>query len=235
MVDLSRTEYLIGKDKLELLKKKKVLLCGVGGVGSFVAEGLCRSGLGELDIVDYDKIDPSNINRQIMVDKNNIGEIKVEALKKRLELISDTKITAYNTFIDENFMIEKDYDYIVDCIDTLTSKFILVKKAKEKNIRIISALGSASRIDPSNIKLTTLDKTRNDPLAKRFRNLVKKEGFKDKIEVVYIDSLPVKTNIIQEGKTNKERYPLGSLIFVTASVGLYIGKIIFERLIEDEI
>ena len=234
MVDLSRVEYLVGKDALKLLKKKHVLLGGVGGVGSFVAEALARSGIGKLTLVDYDVVDPSNLNRQLMSSKNNIGEIKVEAIKKRIEEVSDCKVKIKNCFIDETFKLDEDYDYVVDCIDTLTSKFVLVKLCAEKKIKIICSLGSACRLDPSNIKFTTLDKTRNDPLAKAFRNLVKKENFKKKIEVVYVDSVPIKTNIIKEGKTNKEKYPLGSSMFVVGSVGLYIASIVFNRLLKEE-
>lgn len=234
MVDLSRLEYLIGKDNINKLHDKHVLLCGVGGVGSFVAEGLCRSGLGKITLVDYDKIDSSNINRQLMVDKDNIGEIKVEVLKRHLNKISDTEVIAINRFIDDSFDFNDKYDYVIDCIDTLTSKFILVKLADKHNIPIICSLGSARRIKPENIKLTTLDKTRNDPLAKAFRQLVKKENFKKKIEVVYVDTPAIKTGIIKEGTTNKEKYPLGSSIFVVGSVGLYIASIVFNRLIGEE-
>ena len=234
MVDLSRLEYLIGKDNINKLHDKHVLLCGVGGVGSFVAEGLCRSGLGKITLVDYDKIDSSNINRQLMVDKDNIGEIKVEVLKRHLNKISDTEVIAINRFIDDSFDFIDKYDYVIDCIDTLTSKFILVKLADKHNIPIICSLGSARRIKPENIKLTTLDKTRNDPLAKAFRQLVKKENFKKKIEVVYVDTPAIKTGIIKEGTTNKEKYPLGSSIFVVGSVGLYIASIVFNRLIGEE-
>lgn len=234
MVDLSRLEYLIGKDNINKLHDKHVLLCGVGGVGSFVAEGLCRSGLGKITLVDYDIIDSSNINRQLMVDKNNIGEIKVEVLKRHLYKISDSEVIAINTFIDDSFDLKDRYDYVIDCIDTLTSKFILVKLADKHNIPIICSLGSARRIKPENIKLTTLDKTRNDPLAKAFRQLVKKENFKKKIEVVYVDTPAIKTGIIKEGNTNKEKYPLGSTIFVVGSVGLYIASIVFNRLIGKE-
>jgi len=232
MVDLSRIEYLIGKDSLKLLKKKHVLVCGVGGVGSFVSEALARSGVGHLTLVDYDVVEKSNLNRQLMSNKNNIGEIKVEALKKRIEEVSDCKVKVINTFIDENFKITKKYDYIVDCIDTLTSKFILVKKANELNIPILCSLGSAKRIKPVNITLTSLDKTRNDPLAKAFRQLVKKERFNKKIEVVYVDTPAIQTKVVKKGKTNKEKYPLGSSIFVVGSVGLFISSVIFERLLE---
>ena len=234
MVDLSRLEYLIGKDNINKLHDKHVLLCGVGGVGSFVAEGLCRSGLGKITLVDYDIIDSSNINRQLMVDKDNIGEIKVEVLKRHLNKISDSEVIAINKFIDDSFDFEDRYDYVIDCIDTLTSKFILVKLADKYEIPIICSLGSARRIKPENIKLSSLDKTRNDPLAKAFRQLVKKERFKKKIEVVYVDTPAIKTGIIKEGTTNKEKYPLGSSIFVVGSVGLYIASIVFNRLIGKE-
>lgn len=233
MVDLSRMEYLIGKESLEQIKKRKVLICGCGGVGSFVAEALCRSGLGYLTLLDYDKVEPSNLNRQLMSDKHNIGQIKTEALKKRLEDVSDTKIDTINAFVDDNFELDKDYDYVVDCIDTLTSKFTLVKKCHSAGIPVLSSLGSARRMKVENITLTSLDKTRNDPLAKAFRSLVKKENYRKKIEVVYVDSPAMKTNVVKEGTTHKEKYPLGSSIFVVGSVGLYIASIVYERLLKE--
>lgn len=224
MVDLSRLENLVGKDALKTLKKKHVLVCGVGGVGSFVAEALARSGVGKLTLVDFDKIDPSNLNRQLMSNKNNIGNCKVEELKKHLEEISDCKIKIENVYIDESYKLKARYDYVVDCIDSLNSKFYLVKLCHEKSVPVISSLGSAKRTKIENIKLSTLDKTRNDPLAKAFRNLVKKEKYKHKIEVVFVDSAPIQT---------KEKI-LGSSIFVVGSVGLYIASIVFERLIKGE-
>ena len=234
MVDLSRMEYLIGKEKLEKVKNKKVLVCGVGGVGSFVAEGLCRSGLGHITLLDYDKVEASNLNRQLMTTKDNIGMSKVEALKKRLEEVSDTEVDTIETFIDENFVLDKDYDYVVDCIDTLTAKFALVKLCHKNKVPVLSSLGSARRLKPENITLTSLDKTKNDPLAKAFRSLAKKEGYKKKIEVVFVDTPAVKINVVKQGNTNKEKYPLGSSIFTVGSVGLYIAAIVYERLIDKE-
>lgn len=221
MVDLSRIESLIGKDAIEVLQTKHVLICGVGGVGSFVAEALARSGVGTLTLIDFDVIDSSNLNRQLMTNKTNIGNIKVEELKKHLEEISDVKVNIKNIFIDDTFKLDEEYDYVVDCIDTLTSKFHLVKMCHEKKIPILSSLGSARRIKPENIKLTTLDKTRNDPLAKAFRQIVKKENYKHKIEVVYVDTPALKTN----------DNTLGSTMFVVGSVGLYIASIVFDRLL----
>ncbi len=235
MVDLSRMEYLIGADALARVKQKKVLLCGCGGVGSFVAEALCRSGLGHITLLDYDLVEPSNLNRQLMSTKENIGMIKVEALKRRLEDVSDTVVDTIRTFIDEDFELDKDYDYVIDCIDTLTAKFTLVKKCHEKGIPVLCSLGSARRLKPEKITLTTLDKTRNDPLAKAFRGIVKKEGYRKKIEVVFVDTPAVKTNVVREGNTNKEKYPLGSAVFTVGSVGLYIAEVVYERLIREEI
>ncbi|MCR4856134.1 MAG: tRNA threonylcarbamoyladenosine dehydratase [Erysipelotrichaceae bacterium] len=235
MVDLSRMEYLIGADALARVKQKKVLLCGCGGVGSFVAEALCRSGLGHITLLDYDLVEPSNLNRQLMSTKENIGMIKVEALKRRLEEVSDTVVDTIRTFIDEDFELDKDYDYVIDCIDTLTAKFTLVKKCHEKGIPVLCSLGSARRLKPEKITLTTLDKTRNDPLAKAFRGIVKKEGYRKKIEVVFVDTPAVKTNVVREGNTNKEKYPLGSAVFTVGSVGLYIAEVVYERLIREEI
>ena len=234
MVDLSRMEYLVGREALDRVKEKKVLVCGCGGVGSFVAEGLCRSGLGNITLLDYDRVEPSNLNRQLMTTKDNIGERKIDALKRRLDEVSDAKVDTIEVFIDENFVLDKDYDYVVDCIDTLTAKFRLVKLCHEKGIPVLSSLGSARRLKPENIKLTTLDRTRNDPLAKAFRNLVKKENYRKKIEVVFADTPAVKTGVVREGNTNKEKYPLGSSIFTVGSVGLYIASIVYERLIREE-
>ncbi len=235
MVDLSRMEYLVGADALARVKQKRVLLCGCGGVGSFVAEALCRSGLGYITLLDYDKVEPSNLNRQLMSTKENIGQIKTEALKRRLEEVSDTVVDTIETFIDEDFELDKDYDYVIDCIDTLTAKFTLVKKCHEKGVPVLCSLGSARRLKPEKITLTTLDKTRNDPLAKAFPNIVKKEGYRKKIEVVFVDTPAVKTNVVREGRTNKEKYPLGSAVFTVGSVGLYIAEVVYERLIREEI
>lgn len=217
---LNRIEILVSKEKLKELKKKRVLVCGVGGVGSFVCEALARSGIGHLTICDYDVIDETNLNRQLMTNKNNIGQIKVDVLKKRLEEISDAKVDTINTYINADFDLG-NYDYVVDCIDSLNSKFELVKKAHEKKIPIISSLGTAKRLTCSNIKRTTLDKTRNDPLAKAFRTLVKKNNYRKKINVVYVDSPAIQT---------KE---LGSSIFTVGSAGLFIASEVFNDLLKQ--
>ena len=222
--NLIRLEALIGKDKIDILKNKKVLICGVGGVGSFVAESLARSGIGFLTLIDFDVIDESNLNRQLMTNKNNIGSPKVEELKKRINSYCDCAVETHQIKIDSTFLLDKYYDYVIDCVDNLTAKFQIVKQAQQKNIKVISSLGTAKRLEIKELKYTTLDKTRNDPLARKFRELVKKEKYYKKIPVVYYDypALPTKDNI------------LGSAIFTPASAGLYIGSIVFNELIGEK-
>lgn len=229
-----RLSYLIGKKGIDRLNRAKVMICGCGGVGSFVAEALARSGIGHITLVDFDRIEASNLNRQLMSDKTVIGEAKTAVLKDRLTKISNADIKTIDTFIDENFLIDDDYDYVIDCIDVLTSKFNLVKKCHKAGVRVISALGSAKRLSPEHIKFTTLDKTRNDPLAKAFRNIVKKHHYRHKIEVAFIDQPPLAVNIVQEGATHKERYPLGSAVFAVGSLGLYIAYVVTDRLLKEE-
>lgn len=231
---LLRMEYLIGPEGLEKLQASKVMVCGVGGVGSFVAEALARSGIGHLILVDFDTIDISNLNRQLETDKLNIGKSKVQEMAKRIELVSDCQVECRECFIDNDFVLE-DVDYVVDAIDILCSKFALVKKAHAKKIPVVSSLGAARRLNPSNIIYTSLDKTRNDPLAKNFRQLIKKEGYKKKIKVVYSDSAPNATTIFnQEGKTRKVQFPLGSSMMVVGSMGLKIASVVIEELLRNK-
>lgn len=231
---LERLAYLVGDSGIDQLKKARVMICGCGGVGSFVAEALARSGVGSITLVDFDRVEASNLNRQLMSDKTVINELKTTVLKSRLNKISDADVKTIDTFIDDSFVISGHYDYVIDCIDVLTSKFALVKKCHEAGIRVISALGSAKRLSPDHIKLTTLDKTRNDPLAKAFRQIVKKQHYRRKIEVVFIDQPPLAVNIVKDGDTHKEKYPLGSAVFAVGSLGLYLAYVVTDRLLKEE-
>lgn len=231
---LLRMQYLIKDEGLLKLKSSTVMICGVGGVGSFVAEALARSGVGKLILVDFDTIDISNLNRQLETTNDNIGFSKVKEMAKRIKLVSDCEVEVKECFIDENFKLEK-VDYVVDAIDILCSKFALVKMAHRLKIPIVSSLGAARRLNPDKIIYTTLDKTRNDPLAKNFRNLVKKEKYLKKIKVVYSDTAPLEvTAFNKEGKTRKAQFPLGSSIMVVGSIGLKIAAIVIEELLKEK-
>jgi tRNA A37 threonylcarbamoyladenosine dehydratase len=228
----TRTELLIGVESLEKLSKATVLVLGLGGVGGFACESLARSGIGKLIIVDNDTVNITNLNRQIIATKATIGKLKTEVMKERIELVSDTKVEIINTFVDESFKIPK-CDYIVDCIDTLTSKFYVQKQSSNLSIPCISSLGMANRLDPSKIVVTTLDKTSYDPLARSFRNLVKKEHYNNKIKVVLSTEVPMKKTMYNEdGVTRKEKYILSSMIFVPAAAGLVLSSYVVKELIK---
>lgn len=232
---LERLRYLIGTQNLEILAKKRVMICGIGGVGSFTAEALARSGIGTLILVDKDIVDITNLNRQLMTTKQNIGRSKVEVLKERIESISDCNVEIHHCFIDENFEVD-NVDYVADCIDTLTAKMALVRKCMEKNIPIISALGSAKRLRAENICVTTLDRSKNDPLARNWRLLCKKERFPSRcIRVVYSDSPLYQQECCEkEGATRKERFPLGSIAFVVGAVGLKVAEVLYHDLLKKD-
>ena len=178
----SRTESLIGKDSLNILKNSKVIVFGIGGVGSFTVESLCRCGIGEISLVDFDTIDITNINRQIHAMSNNIEKYKVDEMKKRIELINpDIKVNTFKKKLDknnvENFNL-KYYDYVVDAIDIITSKIYLIKCCYENNINIISAMGAGNKLDPTRFKVVDIYKTSGCPLARVMRRELKKLGIK---------------------------------------------------------
>jgi len=186
---------LIGEENFKKIKDTKILLVGVGGVGSFAFEALIRSGFQNITIIDKDVVEESNINRQLVANLNTIGISKVEvALNKTKEINKNINIKAINVFLSKDNIndLDKDFDYIIDACDTLNTKLELIKFATENNIKIISSMGVGNRIDASRIKISRLDKTNNDPLAKKLRKLVKENNLNNKIPVVCSDEMPYK-------------------------------------------
>ncbi len=186
---------LIGEDDFNKIKNAKILLVGIGGVGGFSYEALIRSGFQNITIIDNDKIEITNLNRQIITNKNVIGEYKVDVASNIAKSINENiKIKPYNMFLDKNSIntLDKDFDYIIDACDTLQAKFELIKFASVNNIKIISSMGVGNRVDASLVKVTKLNKTCNDPLAKRLRKLVKDNNINADIPVVFSEELPYK-------------------------------------------
>ena len=215
---------LIGEDNLEKIKKSNVVLVGVGGVGGFVLEALVRSGITKITIYDNDCISLSNLNRQIISNIDNIDNEKVKEAKKRIKKINpDVKLKIYNTKIsNENIDILKDFDYIIDACDDVLAKVAMIKYAKENAIKIICALGTGKRLDPTHIELTTLDKTYNDPLAKKIRNLLGKEKIKQDIPVVYASNKPLNNDVV-----------IASCIFPPAVAGIYMAYYVIDDIIKE--
>ena len=218
-----RTEIVLGKEKLEILKKSHVVICGIGGVGSYTLEALARIGVGHITVVDKDVVDITNINRQIIATVDNVGNSKVEVAKKRVSLINPAiKVEAVKEFIDESnipMYITKDVDYVVDAIDSTESKIALIKYCKEQDIKIISSMGTANKLDPLKLTVTDISKTEMCPLAKIVRKRLKEEGI-TKVKVVYSTEPAIKTNTTI----------LGSVSFVPSVAGLIIASEVVKDL-----
>lgn len=190
-----RTIKLYGEDVFNQIKESKVLLIGVGGVGSYALEALVRNGFTHITIVDYDKIDITNLNRQLITNINNIGHSKVIEGILRAKSINpnilidgqETKLTSDN--IDT--ILNVGYDYIIDACDTVDVKFALIKKSLHYSYKLISSMGTAKKIDPTKLAITTLDKTNNDPLARILRKKVKDANINKKIYVVSSTEVPI--------------------------------------------
>lgn len=223
MIDrFSRTYMLLGNDGMERLKNTRILLFGLGGVGGYVAEALARSGVGAMALVDADSVHISNLNRQIIATEETIGMKKTEAIRQRIASINpDCKLTLYDMFYlpDSENIISKDYDYIIDAIDTVTAKIDIVLKAQALNIPVISCMGTGNKLRPELLEITDLYKTSVCPLCRVMRTELKKRGCK-KLTVVYSPEKPLKPDpAFQED----ERTP-GSTAFVPPVAGLLIAS-----------
>ena len=227
----TRTEMLIGKQDLEKLKKSKVIVFGVGGVGGYTVEALVRSNIGEITIVDYDTIDITNINRQIIALHSTVGKYKVDAFRERIHDINpDCKVNVYKeklTVDNIDYFNLKGYDYIIDAIDNISSKIALAKYAYENNLSIISSMGMGAKLDPTRIKVSDVHKTSVCPLARVMRRELRKRNVK-KLKCVWSDEDSKGLHI--ENDTIGKRTP-SSISFVPSAAGLIIGGEVIKDLI----
>ena len=219
-----RFELLVG-DKINDIKSKKVLIIGVGGVGSYTVESLVRSGISNITIIDNDIIDITNLNRQLMTTIDNIGLSKVEVLEKRIKSINpDCNVTALNIFVDDSNIdsIITDYDYVVDACDTVKTKLSIIRVCNKLGIKLISSMGTGNKMNPSLLQVTDIYKTNYDPLAKLIRSNCRKMGIK-RLTVVCSKEIPIKKGI----KT------IPSNSFVPATAGLLITSYIINDIVGD--
>ena len=250
---LQREIFLLGEDKVEQLKESTVAVFGLGGVGGYAAEALCRAGVGNLILIDKDVFDITNLNRQIFSLRENIGEKKVEAAKKRLLSINpDLKIQTFDCFFDKDsisLIPWENLDYCVDAIDTMTSKIELVKACQKNKIPVISCMGTGFRMNPTKLRVADIYATSICPMAKAMRSLMRKEGIVS-CQAVYSTEVPIKPlsvhrNIIniptrefgEKGRElhgeyqSKQTGVIGSLSFVPASAGMIMAAVAVETLI----
>lgn len=221
-----RSALLLGNEALEILKNKTVLVVGIGGVGSFCVEALVRTGIGHLILVDKDKVESSNINRQLLATTETIDQVKVIVMKKRIQTLNpECKVDTYDCFYDcsmDEKIFSQKIDFVIDCIDSIKSKQDLAMACIQRDIPFLSSMGTARRLDPSKLEIMELEKTSYDPIAKRMRNWKRKNKIRNKIWVVCSTEPP---RPVEAGK------PLPSMIFVPASSGLLLASECVKKLI----
>lgn len=221
-----RSALLLGNEALEILKNKTVLVVGIGGVGSFCVEALARAGIGHLILVDKDKVESSNINRQLLATTETIDQVKVIVMKKRIQTLNpECRVDMYDCFYDcsmDEKIFSQKIDFVIDCIDSIKSKQDLAMACIQRDIPFLSSMGTARRLDPSKLEIMELEKTSYDPIAKRMRNWKRKNKIRNKIWVVCSTEPP---RPVEAGK------PLPSMIFVPASAGLLLASECVKKLI----
>ena len=229
-----RTELLIGSENLEKLKKSNVIVFGLGGVGGATVEALVRAGIGNLSIVDFDIVDITNLNRQLVATQSVVGKPKVEAARERILAIrSDINLTVYQEkFLKENsdlFFKDKTYDYIVDAIDLVTPKLDLIELATNLKIPIISSMGTGNKINPAMFEVADIKKTSVCPLAKVIRRELKKRRI-NKLKVVYSKEEPRKP--FNENGSREKSKNVGSISFVPPVVGMILASEVIKDICE---
>ena len=233
---LDRTKLLL-KDKIVNLQNASVLVVGLGGVGSFAAEFLTRSGIGKMTIVDGDKIEPTNINRQLPALYKTIGKYKTEVMAERLKNINpELKLKTINLFIqpeDFNQLVNSDkFDYIIDAIDSVSPKVYLILAAKQNKIKIVSAMGAGGKKDPSKVLVRDISKTRDDFLARIVRKRLKKKGIHKGVKCVFSTELQDVNSLEKTKNINFKKSHYGTISYMPALFGLYAAAEVINYLID---
>ncbi|WP_102345453.1 tRNA threonylcarbamoyladenosine dehydratase [Bacillus sp. Marseille-P3661] len=240
----SRNELAFGKEGLELLKNSTVAVLGIGGVGSFSAEALARSGVGRLILVDKDVVDITNVNRQLIALLSTVGQSKAELMKERIADINpDCEVIALKMFYTEETyeqFFSYGIDYVIDASDTISYKIHLMKECLKRNIYIISSMGAANKMDPTRFRIVDISKTHTDPIAKVIRTRLRKEGITKGINVVFSDESPIvirediRQEIVDENAPiRKAKMPPASNAFVPSTAGLIMAGHIVSKIVSS--
>ena len=229
-----RFEALVGKDKIESLKDKKICVFGLGGVGGNVCDSLVRSGIKHITIVDNDDINESNINRQLIANVNTIGKTKVDMMEEHLKSLNpDVKVIKFKKFYlpeESNFINFNDYDYVIDAIDTVKAKIDIIEKCVNSNVKVITALGCGNKMNPAMLEVNDLSKTSYDPLAKVLRRELAKRGIKH-VKVVYSKESPLEP-VDKELLSDEKKNVPASSPFVPPVAGIIIASEVIKDLLD---
>lgn len=234
--EYSRTELLIGEEGLKRLWNSTVAVFGIGGVGSYVVEALARAGVGNLVLVDHDQVSLTNLNRQLIALHSTIGKEKTLVAKERIgDINPEIRVRTFEKFFmpdTESLFDFSEYDYVVDAVDTVTAKLLLISKAKEAGVPVISSMGTGNKLNPGCFQIADISKTKVCPLAKVMRQELKKRGIK-KVKVLYSEEIPVRSAESEETKGSVKRPVPGSVSFVPAAAGLQIAGEVVRDLLAD--
>lgn len=234
---LERTELLLGKEHVQILKKAHVLVAGVGGVGGYAAEQLCRSGIGKLTIIDSDIVQPSNLNRQIIALRSSLGIKKIEVMKERLlDINPEVEVIAKDEYLIHESVdkaLEGDYDYVVDAIDTLTPKVQLLAKARIKGLKIVSSMGAGGKTDPEKIEVCDISKSHHCRLAYVIRKYLRKYDVHDGIKVVFSPESVSKSSIIETNGEQNKKSVVGTISYMPAIFGCFCASVVIRDLIQN--
>lgn len=233
---LNRTELLLGKEQVQLLKQKNVLVVGLGGVGAYAAEMLCRAGIGHMTIVDGDVVEITNLNRQLPGTHSKIGLPKANVLAERfLDINPEVELTVINEYIRDERMIEilnNQYDYVVDCIDTLSPKIYLIFHSLQKGLKLVSSMGAGGKLDPTKIEITDISKSYNCKLARMLRKRLSKLGVKKGFKVVFSpEEVPESAIRIEEGVNKKSA--VGTISYLPPAFGCCMASVVIRDLIAN--
>lgn len=235
---LERTDLLLGEEKLQKLKNAHVLVVGLGGVGAYAAEQICRAGVGQMTIVDGDNINPSNKNRQLPALTSTIGKSKASVMGQRLlDINPELKLTIIDEFIRDDRMKEilsEKYDYVVDAIDTLSPKVFLIYLSLQNNLRIVSSMGAGGRFNPELVKVADISKSFNCNLARKIRKKLHKLGIRKGIKVVFSSELISDEAVMLIDNEENKKSTVGTISYMPPIFGCYCASVVIQGLIEGE-
>lgn len=235
---LERTELLVGSNNLKKLKAANVLVVGLGGVGAYAAEELCRAGIGKMTIADGDVVEPSNRNRQLPALVSTTGKPKAEILAARFKDINpEIQLTVINNYIHDDKIVEllksQPFDYVVDAIDTLSPKVFLIYHAVQMGLKVVSSLGAGGKMDPQMVQISDISKSYNCKLARMLRKRLSRMGIKEGITVVFSpEDIPENAVRLEEGRN--KRSTVGTISYMPAVFGCFISSVVVRAVIQSE-
>jgi tRNA A37 threonylcarbamoyladenosine dehydratase len=235
---LSRTQAILGRENLETLAQKHVIVIGLGGVGSFAAELICRGGVGEMTIVDGDTVDLSNCNRQLPAMATTVGQHKADIMAERLRNINpNIRLNVIKEFLEPekiDALLQQPYDYLVDAIDSITPKLRVIKYAYERRIPFVSSMGAGGKIDPTRVRITDISKTKNCALAQHIRKCLKRKGISKGFKVVFSAEVPIAESIMHTDGSNYKKSAYGTMSYMPAIFGCCCAATVLRGLLRKK-